>query len=88
MTPLGLLLVLLPLAAFGNAAYRARRRPTESAATFRRAFLATGAAFFGIALLMMLGIFDTYRPEAADLIIKLGFGMMIGGVACAITERR
>ncbi|GII06178.1 hypothetical protein [Planobispora takensis] len=88
MTPLGLLLVLLPLTAFANAAYRARRHPGESAAIFRRAFLASGVVFLGIALLMMLGLFDTYRPEAADLVIKLGLGMMIGGVACAIAERR
>ncbi|MFC4012924.1 hypothetical protein ACFOY2_37245 [Nonomuraea purpurea] len=58
------LLALLPLVAFGNAAYRARLRPGESAAFFRRAFLANGVVFFGLALLMMLGLFGPYEAVA------------------------
>ncbi len=55
---------------------------------FRQAFLAAGITFFGIVLLMMLRFFGSYGTETADLIAKLGIGMMIGAVACAIVERK
>ncbi|MGV9772015.1 hypothetical protein [Streptosporangium sp. NPDC003464] len=85
------LLVLLPLAALGNAIWRAIMSPGAALTIFRAGFLGAGAALLLLALVSSSGIFGgsfAASSETLDITVKAGFGMMLGALVCAIAQWR
>ncbi|MEV4894354.1 hypothetical protein AB0K48_33710 [Nonomuraea sp. NPDC055795] len=85
------LLVLLPLAALGNALWRAIMSPGAALTIFRTGFLVAGAALLLLALISSSGVFGgsfAASSEALDVTVKAGFGMMLGALACGISQWR
>ncbi|MCA2223485.1 hypothetical protein [Nonomuraea aurantiaca] len=85
------LLVALPLTALGNAIWRAGMNPGAVIPTFRTGFLGAGVALFLLALVSSSGLFGNSfaaSDETLDITVKVGFGMMLGALVCAVAERR
>ncbi|MGW4474986.1 hypothetical protein ACWENQ_35415 [Nonomuraea sp. NPDC004354] len=85
------LVVLLPLAVLGNAAWGAIMSPGTALTTFRTGFLGAGAALLLLALVSSSGVFGgsfAASSETLDITVKAGFGMMLGALVCAITQWR
>ncbi|MEU7004437.1 hypothetical protein [Nonomuraea sp. NPDC046570] len=91
MTFYDVLLVVLPLAALGNAIWRALMNPGAALTTFRNRFLGTGVALFLLTLAGSSAFFGgsfAASDETLDITVKVGFGMMLGALVCVVAERR